>query len=104
MCCLPAKSLGKGRTKLVQGDNSFVRLSPGVSNYIATNTNLFPSFDSGVHMIDDKNVEDANPMFPDQIKKAHKAVMNAKKKHGKRKFSFQPLHYRKASGAGEGVE
>lgn len=76
---------GSKHTKLVQGDNSFVRLSPGVSNYIATNTNMFPSFDSGVHMIDDKNIEDANPMFPEQIKKAHNAVMNAKKKQNAKK-------------------
>lgn len=76
---------GSKHTKLVQGDNSFVRLSPGVSNYIASNSTVFPSFDSHMHMINDKEVEDANPQFPEQIRKAHSIAMNAKKKQNAKK-------------------
>jgi len=69
---------GPKHTKLIQGDNSFVRLSTGVTNYIVQNSeNKFPKFSSSSTMINENEVEDANPRSPEELKKIHAIAMKS---------------------------
>jgi len=71
---------GPKHTKLIQGDNSFVRLSTGVTNYIVQNSeNKFPKFSSSSTMINESEVEDANPRSAEELRKIHSIAMNSKK-------------------------
>lgn len=71
---------GPKHTKLIQGDNSFVRLSTGVTNYIVQNSeNKFPTFSSTSTMINESEVEDANPRSAEELRKIHSIAMASKK-------------------------
>ena len=72
---------GPKHTKMIQGDNSFVRLSPGVTNYIVTNSeNKFPEYSSTSTMLNDHEIEDANPRSAEDLRKSHNIAVSMKGK------------------------
>ena len=72
---------GPKHTKMIQGDNSFVRLSPGVTNYIVTNSeNKFPEFSASSTMLNDREIEDANPRSAEDLKRSHNIARSSSHK------------------------